>query len=67
MRAGDVVTAVNGEPIDSFDALKEFVRTQRPGRRIRLSILRGEESLEKRVRLAGSDVPLPGADDPSDD
>lgn len=63
VQSGDVVTAVNGKSIESFEELSAVVRSQRPGRRIRLTIQRDEESVEIRLRLGGIDEPLPGASD----
>lgn len=54
LRAGDVVTKVDGNPISSNEALVATVRGYKPGDTITLTVLRDGESLEIDVRL-GSD------------
>lgn len=45
VKAGDIVTALNGQAVTSRDALIDAIRALRPGDRIRLGIRRGQETL----------------------
>jgi S1-C subfamily serine protease len=49
---GDIVLAVNGEPISSFDDLLFRVVMSEPGQTVELSLLRGGEKIEISVELA---------------
>jgi 2-alkenal reductase len=49
---GDIVLAVNGEPIDSFDDLLFQVVMSEPGQTIQLSLLRGGDLIDLPVELA---------------
>lgn len=60
LQAGDLVTAVDGKEIATFDELIEAVNKKSPGRRLRLQVRRGEATLDFRLRLAGIEQPLPG-------
>lgn len=53
VKVGDVVTAVDGKPIASFDDLAKKVFFKSPGDKIELTIKRGEESLKITAELAG--------------
>jgi S1-C subfamily serine protease len=48
---GDVITAVNGEPVNSSEELVRKVRRNRPGEQIRLRILREGKTQEITVAL----------------
>lgn len=47
----DVIVSVNGEAVADLTALIAIIGKQKPGNRIRVSLLRGGESLEKEVVL----------------
>jgi len=49
---GDVVVAVDGKPIADFDALLVAVSAKRPGDRIELTVLRGNQRQQITVTLA---------------
>lgn len=61
LKPGDVVVAVNGNEISTFDQLIEAVNAKSPGQQLRLEVRRGAETLEFGVKLAGIDHPLPGS------
>ena len=46
LRINDVVTHLDGEPMSDRDALIDAIRLRRPGGRVKLSVLRGDETLE---------------------
>jgi putative serine protease PepD len=48
---GDVISAVNGETVNSYDELVRMVRKNRPGEQIRLRILREGKTQEVTVTL----------------
>jgi len=48
---GDIILAVNGEPVESFDDLRNELDRYRIGDEVTLIILRGEEHTEVKVRL----------------
>jgi S1-C subfamily serine protease len=52
---GDVIVALNGKPIASFDDLLNALEQQQTGDTVTLSIVRGDKRLEQPVRLG-----LPG-------
>jgi len=52
---GDVIVALNGKPIDSFDDLLNALEQHQAGDTVTLSIVRGDKRLEQPVRLG-----LPG-------
>ncbi|WP_136682773.1 RIP metalloprotease RseP [Falsirhodobacter xinxiangensis] len=58
MRAGDVVTAVNGTPVHSFNELRETVGAS-DGAPVTLEIWRGGETLSLTLTPKRQDVPLP--------
>lgn len=51
IQAGDLITAIDGEPVDSFVAFQEKIRV-RPGKAVRLSVLRDGKPLELQVTPA---------------
>lgn len=52
LREGDVITAIDGEPLASPQQLSDAIAGHRPGDRITLSVLRsGDRELEIEVRL----------------
>lgn len=48
---GDVITAVNGEPVSDMDQLRSLLQDSRPGDSWTLTILRAGNSLEVKVTL----------------
>jgi serine protease Do len=59
VKVGDVITAVDGREITTFQQLADIVAFKRPGDRITLRIDRRNETLEFRVRLARPDGTVP--------
>jgi serine protease Do len=55
LKKGDVITAVDGRPINTFDELQRIVFHKEPGDRLKLSIDRDGESLEVVATLGGDD------------
>lgn len=52
LRAGDIIQKFNNVEIKSFDQLAETVRKQKVGTSATLKVLRGEKTLELKLRLA---------------
>jgi 2-alkenal reductase len=49
---GDVITAINGQPVNTFDDLLIYVAlSTQPGQEVQLTILRGNETQEIKVKL----------------
>lgn len=55
LKKGDVITAVDGRPINTFDELQRIVFHKKPGDRLKFSITRDGESLEIVARLDGGE------------
>lgn len=51
LRAGDVVTAIDGEPVRDSGDLLGALRGRKPGDTVELTVARGEEGLSIEVRL----------------
>jgi hypothetical protein len=51
----DVITHVNGEAIPTMEALVATIARQKPGDRITVTLLRGDETLEKEITLGELD------------
>ncbi len=51
LRAGDRITALNGQPVASFEALGDLIRQRQPGQKVTLSIERDGQSLTKSVEI----------------
>jgi hypothetical protein len=49
---GDVVTKIDGQPIQDFDRLTAVIAQHQPGDEVEVTILRGAETLSKRVTLS---------------
>ena len=49
---GDVVTKIDGKPIKDFDRLTAIIAQHQPSDEVEVTILRGEETLTKRVTLS---------------
>nr|WP_238350983.1 trypsin-like peptidase domain-containing protein [Kribbella shirazensis] len=52
LRVGDVITAVNNEPVDSAEVLIVSIRTHQPGEAVRLAFERGGRSQTVTLTLA---------------
>jgi hypothetical protein len=56
LRKGDRITHFQGKKIGSYKQLVELVRATRPGQRISMRVLRGEDVLELVFRMGSSSV-----------
>ncbi len=61
LRVGDIVTKFNDQDIDTFDTLRKLVYSTKPGKRVKIEVLRGDETLEMELRLGVTRKPLPGS------
>jgi S1-C subfamily serine protease len=52
---GDVIEAVDGEPVMTFDDLVDLLDERGFGERVRLTVRRGGERLEVPITLSGAD------------
>ncbi|MDA8105860.1 MAG: PDZ domain-containing protein [Nitrospiraceae bacterium] len=52
IREGDLIVAINGEEVTSVDQIHHFLAEWPIGKAVRLSIIRGQERLEKEVTTA---------------
>lgn len=62
LRADDLVSFVDGEPIYSINSFKEYVRKSRPGMTLRLEVRRGDAL--KSIELTLTDFPKKEAKNP---
>ena len=62
LRAGDVITAANGERVDGRDALRNFEGLQAVGSRVTLDVLRDGKPLKLATTLREQPRALPGAE-----
>ena len=51
MKAGDIVTAIDGQRIDAALGLDDILSLYEPGDRLTLSVLRGGETLQLGLTL----------------
>lgn len=51
LKAGDLVTHLNGEPLENFQELIRIIGGARPGARVAVKVLRGGKEQEITVRL----------------
>lgn len=51
LRAGDVIVAVDNDPVTPGRSLADLIARYRPGDKVTLTVRRGNETLELRVRL----------------
>lgn len=59
LQVGDIITHLNGRRVRGFKDLTERVREHDPGERINIEVLRDEERLEFRIKLADrADYPI---------
>ena len=49
---GDVITAIEGQPVQSVSDIRALLERQQPGDSVTVSLLRGEEETEAEVRLS---------------
>ena len=49
---GDVITAIDGEPVRSVSDVRALLERQQPGDSVTVSLLRGDEEAEAEVRLS---------------
>jgi serine protease Do len=52
LKIDDIVTHLSGEPVDGIDSLQTLVAKHKVGEEITLSVLRGEQKLELKAKLA---------------
>jgi serine protease Do len=52
LRAGDVVTAVNGETVSSAEALTRAIDSHKPGDTVTVTIRRNGKNVTAQVKLA---------------
>jgi S1-C subfamily serine protease len=48
---GDVITSINGDPVDDWDDLLDFLATREPGQRLRIGIVRGSDRYALTITL----------------
>jgi serine protease Do len=65
IRAGDVITAINGDAVDSANALRNRIAGTRPGTEITVGLLRDNKEQQVRARLAelSADTDSPASSD----
>jgi len=61
LQVGDVVHKFDGQKIETFEELSRLILTGRPGRKVPLEILRGEQTLHLEVVIGQIGSPLPGS------
>ena len=77
VRRGDIIIAVDGEPIKTTEQVVRLVSAKRPGETVRLKVVRGGEEVVLSAELidrpppeqlarGGSSPGLPGGEDPSE-
>lgn len=59
LQAGDLITAVNGQPVDEKHPLPELIGTHKPGDRVEITYRRGTEENTVKVKL-GENPDEPG-------
>ena len=52
LQVGDVITSLDGKPVDGFKSLAALVSSHKPGDRVKVEFLRGDEKHAKMVELA---------------
>ncbi|MBI1903244.1 MAG: PDZ domain-containing protein, partial [Planctomycetia bacterium] len=53
MKVGDVISAVGEKAISGFDQVLDELRGKRPGQKVKITTLRGEEKQELEIALSG--------------
>lgn len=51
LKAGDIIVKINDKPVESFEKLSATIWERNPGEKLRLSIQRGEETIELAVQV----------------
>jgi S1-C subfamily serine protease len=55
IRAGDVITAINGQPVESIEGLLGALRGTRPGQQVPLTVARSSDTLSPSVTIGSSE------------
>ncbi|MFO1271865.1 MAG: Do family serine endopeptidase [Rubrivivax sp.] len=66
LKAGDVVTKVNGEPVERSGQLSSLIGLSAPGDKVKLEVWRDKSSREIEVKLGSADSKVALADDSGD-
>ncbi len=61
LKVGDIVKEFNGEPVNTFDDLVRMVYGLEPRNEVKIRVLRGDETMDVKLRLGGVRQPLPGS------
>lgn len=64
IRPGDMILALDDQPVDSFSRLAKLLQQRRPRQQVSLRIQRNGDAMKLEVTLAGIRVPLPGSEIP---
>ena len=51
LKVGDVITKFNGKSFEGIEGLAALIHMQKPGDEVTLVVVRGEETLEKKIKL----------------
>ena len=63
LQAGDIIIALNGRPLNSFEELRAKVASLGAGKEIELTIVRKGEEITKQVTLGDAGAPIASAED----
>lgn len=55
LKKGDVIVALNGQPLDDSKSLRDRLRTNKPGDEVTLSVIQGGQKNDVKVKLAAYD------------
>ena len=66
LKAGDVVTEVNGQPIERSGQLSSAIGLMAPGEKVRLKVWRDKSARELEVKLGSADTKTAAADTEAD-
>ncbi len=56
LRAGDVITRFNGEPVEGTAVLRARISSRKPGETISLTVVRGDESVTLRMAVGAARI-----------
>ena len=59
LKAGDIITAVNGKPVDGADELIVTIRSKAPGEKVEIQYERGGKEHTVEVTVGSAPVPSP--------
>ena len=59
VKAGDIITSLNGKPLNSFAELRSRIATTEPGTKVKLGLLRNGKPLEVEVTSASAEMITP--------